>query len=107
MVPTAVASAILNAATRQLQLSNQLFAGKNLVLNKFGEELTKQLNSTAAQQHLTTGAHSGPRPITFLAGGAESAVAASVNNSTSKGSSKKKANRSIPGTSHKTRIAKR
>jgi len=106
MVPTTVASAILNAATRQLQLSNQLFAGKNLVLTKFGEELSRQLNSTASQQHITSATHSGPRPITFLVGGAENAVAASASNSTSKSSTKKKGSRSIAGAMQKTKAAK-
>ena len=107
MVSSAVANVILTAATRQLQLSNQLFAGRNLVLDKFGEELTKQLNSTASQHSLTTAPNSGTRPITFLAGSAESTMASNGTNSTSKSNAKRKTNRGISGAIQKTNLPQR
>jgi len=91
MVPTSVANTILNAATRQLQMASQQFTGKNLVLSKFGEELTKQINSSTSQQHLTATVQTSARPITFLAGGAESLAGASPGNSTKKRKDKKRA----------------
>ena len=107
MVPPTIASAILNAATRQLQHSTILFAGKNLVLSKFGDELLRQINSTATQQQLTTASQSGTRPITFLPGSAENALTASAVNSTQKRSVKKKASRAPFGTVPTPLIAKR
>ena len=92
MVPGPVANAILHSATLQLQKANHMFAGKNLVMGKFGEELLRQLSQTNSQQIQTITSHAGARPMTFIPGvnPGEAAAHTGGKNATSKRGTKKK-----------------
>jgi len=107
MVPGPVAHAILHSATLHLQRSNALFAGKNLVIGKFGEELLKQTNSTSSQQPLSVATQVGVRPTTFIPGTAEGAAPACAKNTTSKRCAKKKRHSGTCGDPTPSSVGKR
>jgi hypothetical protein len=99
MVPGPLATAILKSVTMQLQQNNKLFAGKSLILGKFGDELMKQLAQTTTQQQQNIATSTGARPMAFIPATADPAAASASKGATSKRSSKKRRSGETGGTS--------